>query len=192
MKSVPFVVTMDVGVHEVQGANESRGAVATRESKANVSGESFRNVRTDMETKMPTNMSDTTSGRTGRNACSGRVIHDLLRAVERGIQVGFRVKPCPYPLQSEQYRWWVRELEYVLALSMTASGPRHYRHQRLRCRPCARRRATRCRRGGGRGGGRGGDGPAGGDPAPARLHDSAPQRRPDLAGPWAWREGCRA
>ena len=175
------------------GANESRGAVATRETKADVSGESVRNVRTDMETKMPTNMSITKSGTPGRNACSRKVVHDFLRAVERGIPVGRHVKPCLYPLGSTLCHEWGHESAFVLALSMPVCSQQYHRNQRLRCRPCARRRAVRRNGGGGRGGGRGGgpggDGP-GGDSAQPILSHPGSDPHPGVAGPLACGTGA--
>ncbi len=153
---------------------------------AEVSVNAFRNVRTDMETKMPMNMSVTRSGAPGRNACSRKFVHDLLRAVERGIPVGRHVKPCLYPLGSTLCHEWGHESAFVLALSMPVCSQQYHRNQRLRCRPCARRRAVRRHggggRGGGRGGGHGGDGP-GGDSAPPILSHPGSSPHPGVAGP---------
>ena len=156
---------------------------------AEVSVNAFRNVRTDMETKMPMNMSVTKSGAPGRNACSGRFIHDFLRTVERGIPVGRHVKPCLYPLGSGLCHEWGYESAFVLALAMPVSSQAYHRNQCFRCRPCARRRAVRRRGGGGRGGGRGGDGPGGGDGAPARCLQSVPRPHPGIASPFACLKG---
>jgi hypothetical protein len=138
---------------------------------------------------MPTNPVIKKADPIGLGVCSQAFIESLIGPPDRAIQDGLQARSWLYPLRSERYREWGHESAFVLALSMPVCGQQCHRNQRLRCRPCARRRAVRRRGGGDRGGGRGGDGPGGGDGAPARCLQSVPRPHPGIASPFACLKG---